>query len=235
MKALGAKRIILLAGGAVAVFLVALLLHLYLCGMLSLGSPHLKPALGYAMVDSILGAWAESGEVGAARSAQALYRGSTGMDADTQAAAGPDDSGTEAEAAPRNPDASPDMLVLDPSTDQAAGSDEEAAAKVQGTMEAPSGGTSPAVGSDPGDALETDVEPLLPFDENKLARLVRVYEKMRPKQVAIILTTMPDRQVVTILSHMKENKAAQVLADMEPGKAARISQSLVNWSNEESE
>ncbi len=235
MKALGAKKLILLAGGAAAVFLMALLLHLYLCGMLSVGSPHLRPAQGYAMVDSILAAWAESGEVGAAGSARALYRDSNGAEKDKQAASGPEDSGAEADTAPRNPDAPPDTTAADRSADRTAGSEEEAAAGIQGSRQTPAGETPVEVGLDPGHALETDVEPLLPFDENKLARLVRVYEKMRPKQVAIILTTMPDRQVVIILSHMKENKAAQVLAEMEPGKAARISQSLLNWSGEEPE
>ena len=61
----------------------------------------------------------------------------------------------------------------------------------------------------------------------QMARLVRVYEKMRPRQVALILGTMPEPEAVSILAEMKEKQTAKVLAEMDAQKAARISRILM--------
>jgi hypothetical protein len=206
VKGFDVKRVGLLAAGAVVVSLIALVVQLYVCGMLSLSAPHLRPAPGYAMADSILASWEAKKAADETAAETAIREGAAGQlptagESPEPAASTAD---TAAEAQPQT------------------GSGPEEA----GTSLAPAESDSAGAGGEVG-------EPLLPFDETKLARLVRVYEKMRPKQVAIILMTMPDQQAVTILSHMKENKAAQVLAEMEAGKAARISQALVNWSDDE--
>ena len=232
LKGLGLKRIVLLAGGALIVFVISVLLHLYVCGVLNLASPHLRPIEGYAAVDSILASWAESGETGEPVGAEVRAERSAGNETGSTGS-GERTGGTDGANA---------------STENLGGTSHAEAPEERGTEEA--GAVPPEVDTTSSQAKETEssadpagvtgpgsgqsaaegVEALLPFDESKLSRLVRVYEKMRPKQVAVILTTMPDRQVVTILSHMKENKAAQILGEMEPGKAARISQTLLNWS-----
>ena len=77
------------------------------------------------------------------------------------------------------------------------------------------------------DSSKESAKDVGPFDPEKMARLVRVYEKMRPKQVGLILDTMPDAQSVAVLRSMKDRAAAQVMAAMEPSKAARMSRLLV--------
>jgi hypothetical protein len=67
----------------------------------------------------------------------------------------------------------------------------------------------------------------VPPDTQKLARMVRVYEKMRPKQVAQVFGSLPDDQTVAMLSKMNDRAAAKVIAAMEPTNAARLSQMMV--------
>jgi hypothetical protein len=59
-----------------------------------------------------------------------------------------------------------------------------------------------------------------------VAHLVRVYEKMRPKQVAQILDSLSDANTLAILSTMKDRTAAKVIAGMDPTNAARLSEML---------
>ncbi len=83
------------------------------------------------------------------------------------------------------------------------------------------------------EAAEEDIDQMMALQPERMARLVRVYEKMRPKQVALILGTMPERQASSILQDMKDQSAAKVLAEMEPGKAARMSQLLIRTAGNE--
>ncbi|GEM_PF-2419524 len=238
LKGLGLKRIVFLAGGALVVFVISALLHLYVCGVLNLASPHLRPVEGYAAVDSILASWAESEEA----------REPVGTEASAARPPGTEAGSPESEERTGETDR---PVGTNGSAENREGTSNTEAPEEGGTEEA--GAVPPEVdttspqakntesSADPtglsepgsGQSAAEEIESLLPFDESKLSRLVRVYEKMRPKQVAVILTTMQDRQVVTILSHMKENKAAQILGEMEPGKAARISQTLMNWGTYE--
>jgi len=59
-----------------------------------------------------------------------------------------------------------------------------------------------------------------------VAHLVRVYEKMRPKQVAQILDALSDENTLAILSGLKDRTAAKVIAGMDPTNAARLSEML---------
>ena len=77
------------------------------------------------------------------------------------------------------------------------------------------------------DTLAEDTSPAPPADAPQLARLVRVYEKMRPKQVAQVFDSLPDEQTVAMLSKMNDRAAAKVIAAMDPTNAARLSQMLV--------
>lgn len=77
-------------------------------------------------------------------------------------------------------------------------------------------------------ADEPAVDLLSPaLGSGKLTRMVRVYEKMKPKQVAQILDSLPDQSTVAILDSMSDRAAAKVIAMMDPGNAARLSQVLV--------
>lgn len=77
------------------------------------------------------------------------------------------------------------------------------------------------------DTQAEDTSPAPPADAPQLARLVRVYEKMRPKQVAQVFDSLPDDQTVAMLSKMNDRAAAKVIAAMDPTNAARLSQMLV--------
>jgi hypothetical protein len=91
--------------------------------------------------------------------------------------------------------------------------------------------TDPAVaasGEYPGaETPAEDTSPTPPADGPQLARMVRVYEKMRPKQVAQVFGSLPDDETVAMLAKMNERVAAKVIAAMEPSDAARLSQMLM--------
>lgn len=97
------------------------------------------------------------------------------------------------------------------------GADEPAAEAVTARDEEFPGADTPA----------EDTAPTPPAEEPQLARLVRVYEKMRPKQVAQVFDSLPDEQTVAMLSKMNDRAAAKVIAAMDPTNAARLSQMLV--------
>jgi len=224
---LGFKRILLMLGGAVVVFLASVPICLYSYGMLSLSAPHLRPAAGYAMADSLTQAWREARTDTVETDGDSIRQPSPAQALVETGGKKPRVDGPSPESTGEGVPAGGETLPTEGTSPGAA-----AVSAGSGAGDAPvdaTGGTTQVYMTSEGDTLE----PLLPFDEQKLGRLVSVYEKMRPKQVALILSTMPERQAVMILSRMKDNNAAKVLAELEPGKAARISQVLVNWSGHE--
>lgn len=78
--------------------------------------------------------------------------------------------------------------------------------------------------------VSRNAEQELPFDKEKLSRLVKVYEKMRAKQVAMILNTMSESKSAMILANMKDKNAAEVLAAIDADKAARLSELIVRMT-----
>jgi hypothetical protein len=221
----GKKRMVLLGAGALGLFLVTIPLHLYLQGMLQSSPPYLRPSAAYVNVDSLLAleraAIAESAaeETGAEEGAVQEAVGGSGegepavVDSLSAGAEGSDVSGLDAGA-------DPGMAEEGASADTSLGAGGEAGSDLVLGAAPDSNGVKPA-------------DPLLPCDAAQLTRLVSVYEKMKPRHVALIINTMSEKQGVTILSYMKAKAAAAVLAEMDPGKAARMSQLLLRWSDDE--
>lgn len=226
-RKVGVRTIVILVAGAVAVFVGSILLYLHAWGMLSFQSPYLRPGPGYAVVDSTYGSGDE-------------LLGEPSHEEPDDLGAAP--AGREEVTPPVSADS---LAVSDPTALSAAeGTPPEDVLDAGALPEGPDGSGEGEVGEAPEDSLGAgawvsadssagDLTPLLPFEPSKLGRLVRVYEKMRPKQVALILSTMPEKQAVLILSNMKDKQTAAVLAEMDPGKAARISQLLMLWGQSE--
>lgn len=207
---LGTKRIVTLVLGALIVFVLSIPFHMYVHGMLVAESPYVVPAEGYALSDSArqeLEAQVEQRRLEAeARRAREKARLAALEQDRVEDSPGVDSLGAGSGGPDgRSPAAGDDSL----------------------DVEGRGGDGIFLIAPDVTDSTGAVTDPLLPFDASKLTRLVRVYEKMRPKPVAMILTTMPERQAVLILANMKDQKAAKVLAEIEPGKAARISDLLM--------
>ncbi len=63
--------------------------------------------------------------------------------------------------------------------------------------------------------------------ENKrMASLVRIYEKMKPKDAARILERLDLGILVDVAGRMKEAKMAAILADMDPSQAKKLTMEL---------
>lgn len=202
----GMGRMILIPVGGLIVFLLAIPFFLFMNGMLGLESPRLRPAEAYVEADSVLTAYRlaleEAANAPAADASQAVQPASAaaGMNGPAEPlenAAVPPVAGNESRAAPPAEMGPPLPDSLRARVDR---------------LESAAEGASDSV---------VELQP------EKMARLVRVYEKMRPKQVALILGTMAERQAAGILRDMKDQSAAKVLAEMEPNKAARMSQLLL--------
>lgn len=61
----------------------------------------------------------------------------------------------------------------------------------------------------------------------KIARLVKIYENMRPKDAARIFNTMDNEVLLQVLNRMREAKAAPVLAGMQTDKVNFITERLL--------
>jgi hypothetical protein len=195
------KGILIHVTGAVLTFIVAVLFMLFLNGMLSSKPPFIaghRPAA--APPDST------AAEAQPAPPAEEGHS-STGSAVADSARTG---SGTDGMWQPVPP--------IDTGLhDLPRGADEPASETADASDEGTPGADAPA----------EDTSPAPPSDGPQLARLVRVYEKMRPKQVAQVFDSLPDDQTVAMLSKMSERAAAKVIAAMDPTNAARLSQMLV--------
>jgi hypothetical protein len=79
-----------------------------------------------------------------------------------------------------------------------------------------------------------DDEPIGPGVSSEKAadpkQLVRVYERMRPKDAALIVEQLEVPLAVEILSQMPDRQAARILGAMAPDRAARITSKLAERS-----
>jgi len=62
--------------------------------------------------------------------------------------------------------------------------------------------------------------------EERIDRLVKVYESMKPKEAARILENLDQPVLFNVVERMKENKIAPILAAMDPLKAKEITAGL---------
>ena len=64
------------------------------------------------------------------------------------------------------------------------------------------------------------------FDMNRIARLAKIFEAMKPKQAAPVLSQLDNDVIVLILLKMKERPAAKILGEMSVERAASISRQI---------
>jgi flagellar motility protein MotE (MotC chaperone) len=64
------------------------------------------------------------------------------------------------------------------------------------------------------------------FDMNRIARLAKIFEAMKPKQAAPVLSQLDNDVIVMILLKMKERPAAKILGEMSVERAASISRQI---------
>jgi flagellar motility protein MotE (MotC chaperone) len=60
----------------------------------------------------------------------------------------------------------------------------------------------------------------------ELSRLVKVYESMKPKDAAAVMSQLDDRVRLPVASRMKERALAAVLAQMPPAEARKLTEKL---------
>lgn len=65
-------------------------------------------------------------------------------------------------------------------------------------------------------------------EAEKNARLIRIYENMKPKEAARIFEEMQLNVLLEVVEKMRETRLAPILASMEPFKAKEITVALVN-------
>jgi flagellar motility protein MotE (MotC chaperone) len=79
-------------------------------------------------------------------------------------------------------------------------------------------------------ALQTNIEGMLKQvdrqDEEKLRSLVKIYEQMKPKNAADILSTLELPIQIGVLTRMKEAKVAPILAAMDVTKAQAVTDAM---------
>ena len=64
------------------------------------------------------------------------------------------------------------------------------------------------------------------FDMNRIARLAKIFEAMKPKQAAPVLSQLDNDVIIMILLKMKERPAAKILGEMSVERAASISRQI---------
>lgn len=234
----GIGKAILLSVGALLVFVLGIPLCLFFNGMLSASSPYLVPIEGNAMIDSLVAeVVAKRGDAeGTADSEAATQRVEAAVSeavekpVDDEAVVGSDMDLASAEPVENVLPEETNKTDETVERDETAGSDRPEDMETVGPP-APGAGPEGGVTQAEADAGEGPDE--FTMDPERLKRLVKVYEKMRPKQVALILNTMQERQAVRILRGMKEKVAGKVFAEMEPKKVARMSQLLIRVNDNE--
>jgi len=81
-------------------------------------------------------------------------------------------------------------------------------------------------------SIQTAVAKQSAAEDARTQRLVKIYETMKPKDAAQILSQLDMPITLELLSHMKELKTAPILAAMDPAKAEAITTALVQKQNQ---
>jgi len=74
--------------------------------------------------------------------------------------------------------------------------------------------------------LESLTQEKSKLEEEKIAKLVKVFESMRATEAANVIAQLDDRIVVKMLTSMNDRQAAKILQELNPQRAAEISQRL---------
>ncbi|NNE07838.1 MAG: hypothetical protein HKN20_04670 [Gemmatimonadetes bacterium] len=222
----GGAPIGIILGGGVGVLIMSIPIYLMAQGILAVEGPKFRLSDQLIMSDSLLSAYyatqdafgMSDGEEAA--SAAGAQTGAAQGQIQTAAGGAPAPIQTAAQPAVQEPEAKPEAKPA------ATESKPKTTAPTAATATAKKS-TAPSKSDPLTVAVFNKAGKEMVVDEQKLARLVKVYEKMRPKQVAVILGTMSIDQAAAILVLMKDKSAAEVLAATEAKRAARISQIMV--------
>ena len=80
------------------------------------------------------------------------------------------------------------------------------------------------------DALKAGYEKAIQDEKEKdLAKLVKIFEIMKPEEIAKILLNFEEDTVIAILVRLKERKTAKILSLMGPDYAARIGKKMSSY------
>jgi len=75
-------------------------------------------------------------------------------------------------------------------------------------------------------SIETRIEAHEDAEEAELARLVKIYERMKPKAAAAIFDRLEMGVLLDVVSRMAETKASAVIARMDPARARQLTSEL---------
>ena len=82
--------------------------------------------------------------------------------------------------------------------------------------------------------LRVEIEELLgkqeKGQEERLRRMVKIYENMKPKDAAAIFNTLDMDVLLSVLGRMSERKSAPIFASMDPERAQKVTIRLVEQS-----
>ena len=80
-------------------------------------------------------------------------------------------------------------------------------------------------------SLRAELEKLLDqqetLQEDRLRRMVKIYESMKPKEAAAIFNTLDMDVLLSVLGRMSERKSAPIFASMNPQRAQEVTIRLV--------
>ncbi len=70
------------------------------------------------------------------------------------------------------------------------------------------------------------------LEQTNISNMAKLFETMRPEEVANIMENMPDSKVGLILQKMKKSSASEVMANLPSERAAKITLELIDLSGE---
>ncbi|HET6522436.1 MAG TPA: hypothetical protein VFG47_21820, partial [Geminicoccaceae bacterium] len=80
-------------------------------------------------------------------------------------------------------------------------------------------------------ALEAQLQNRAAVEEARLQSLIKIYERMRPKDAAAIFDRLEMPVLLAVVEGMREAKSAPVIAAMDPAKAERLTTELARRRN----
>jgi flagellar motility protein MotE (MotC chaperone) len=70
------------------------------------------------------------------------------------------------------------------------------------------------------------------MESSRIGALAKLYDGMKPAQVAPLINKLTDEQAVQVLLQMKPNSAAKILGVLSPDRAAHISANMITLNKE---
>lgn len=77
--------------------------------------------------------------------------------------------------------------------------------------------------------LQAQIDTLIKHDNKQVARLVKIYENMKPDAAAEIFNTLPQETLLSFVSRMREMRLAPILARMNVKKAQDLTAAIIDY------